>query len=185
MGSIIWSFGRLLPSPSSHWIEGVLKMIVEASLALIQCVRENAASTVKMTGFRFEGSSEMEFLRCTYDQILHFRGCMVPEGLVGLKHRGVPQIWKRSLFLAYSLENSKFEIRNSAWHICFTAGKPRGNARILSFWPLWLAHGIWIYENNPISKFINIRICGKSHNAKAGFLYPPLLEQRADFSSYN
>jgi len=34
MRSIIWSFGRLFPFPNSHWIEGDLKMVVEASVAL-------------------------------------------------------------------------------------------------------------------------------------------------------
>lgn len=74
MGSIIWSFDRLFPFPKSHWIEGKLKMIVAASVNLIHCVRENPASTVKKIGFRFDGNSEMGFLRCAYDQILHFRG---------------------------------------------------------------------------------------------------------------
>lgn len=73
MGSITWSFDRLFPFSSSHWIEGKLKTILEASVALIHCVRENTASTVKTIGFRVKGSSEMECLRCAYDQILDVR----------------------------------------------------------------------------------------------------------------
>ncbi len=55
---------RLLPFPNIRWIPGELMVILEASVVLIQCVRENAASTVKTIGVRFEGCSKMEFFRC-------------------------------------------------------------------------------------------------------------------------
>lgn len=55
---------RLFPFPKERWIAGELKMVMDATVALCQCVRENAASTVKTIGFRFEGSEQMEYLRC-------------------------------------------------------------------------------------------------------------------------
>lgn len=55
---------HLLPFPREGWMTGELKMVMEATGALCQCVRETAASTVKTIGFRFEGSDELEFLRC-------------------------------------------------------------------------------------------------------------------------
>ena len=58
---------NLLPFPRSEFVEGELKVIMEATVALQQCVRENVASTVRTIGFRFEGSEQMEFLRCWKD----------------------------------------------------------------------------------------------------------------------